>query len=343
MTQIKKLYLDVSGNDATENLMQLHETLEQTARGEDIVGKAAPKLLDIASPETHRIKLMSMLNDIVGGSNYIIGQFSNDHDMRYSAIAADDLVRKINHGKIITSIGVDVRNVQIPQLGVALTYSNEGQLLSLESNGSYPLDDLTRFSLGKDVLHFLSCCVEQDVALVFKKKEDGKESLEYVFDCSMYEKTPKDPVTGYNHFLGKDLLEFHGHAKTYGHILPTILGNLTKSLEIGTLDMLAIDLRGQNTHELYDSDGNVQEGIEARRFERDYITALRVHCDGQDVSIGCEKCPGQFKGILAYADVLFQELSDTSNPFEGGTCLDKSLYNRLKVVNKPVGGHHVRA
>ena len=148
----------------------------------------------------------------------------------------------------------------------------------------------------------------------------------------MYEKTPKDPVTGYNHFLGRDLMEFHGHAKTYGHILPTILGNLCKSFENGSLDMLVIDLKGQNVHSLVDSDGNVNESVQAVRFERDYITPIRQHCEGTDAKTGCGKCPGQLMGILAYADVLFQNVGDTSNPFEGGTCLDKSVYKNLKVI-----------
>ena len=323
MKPIKKIYVNLSGENAAQQLNYLRTNLSAEHRAGLPLG--TQRKVEVCSHDVHMRRLVDALAD---GYDFRFAQFAGNHDTRDSAIACDDLASKID------GIGIELhgengklRVVTLPQLGIELVYDEMARIKSLVVDNN----DITGSSsrvMQLDALHFMSCCIDQELALAVM---NGAE-MRYVFDSSMYEKTPKDPVTGFNRYLGRDLLEFHGKAKTFGAILPEILSHLCLAFVEGNLDMLVIDLRGQNVH----TDGEVQ----ARRFERDYITPIRRHCDGKDRYDGCGACAvGQFLGILAYADVKFQNAGDTSNPFEGGTCLDKSRYHELRVITQGVMKH----
>lgn len=224
-------------------------------------------------------------------------QFEENHDESASVFAADTIATMCK-GMEYHRFG-DIRIVHIKDKGI--TYDGRG--IIIEENGEG--------TLGHNALHYLAAQLHQDIAVVIKDREE----LRYVFDCSMYEKTPKDVDTGENMFIGRDLLEFHSKAKTYGHILPGIIQALATGLESGELDGLVIDLLGQNAY----SNGAIQ----IRRFERDNVIAIKED--------------GEMKGLLAYADVYFQ-LPGQRSPLDGGLYIPfsspKTFHRNFQVVKK---------
>lgn len=143
---------------------------------------------------------------------------------------------------------------------------------------------------------FMSCNVEQDFAFCAFRGD----KLMYLFESSIYEKTPKNALTGENPFLGQDLIEFHTKNKNFGPLFPEIFGNLLQNFRENKLDELVIDLRGSKIY----TDGTQH----VRRFERDYATAIRRD--------------GELKGMLVSADVFFQDVNETGNPYQGAPVIN---------------------
>jgi hypothetical protein len=156
----------------------------------------------------------------------------------------------------------------------------------------------------------MSCHVQQDFGVVIKKDE----KLVYTFDSAMFEKTPKDIVTGINYFLGRDLMEFHTRGPNFGTRMPGIFQNLVEALRTNKIDHLVVDLPGANVY----SDGKSQ----VRRFERDFVTPMKVESD--------------LDGFIVYTDVFFQDVNEPITPYNGGEFLDikdpKKFHQEFKVI-----------
>lgn len=146
--------------------------------------------------------------------------------------------------------------------------------------------------VGHSALQAMSCHVQQDFGVILKRDE----KFVYVFDCASFEKTPKDPVSGLNHFVGQDIAAFHGRAKTHGHVMPMVMHNLADALSRHALDMLIIDLNGAGRY----TDGT----IVVRRFERNYVVPMWDN--------------GRFAGMIVFADPFFQNETESADPFCGG-------------------------
>ena len=281
--RIKHLHIDLTGSGAGSELSGLVSRLD---------GSITPRLTDMGMTIAKQADYEQKLRELLGEKqNFRIAQFAEGYGLKDSALVADDIVHRLEHTGIRSTRDGDLRTVTIHPFGEMISYENNGLIVG-------------GLAQGRDVLHYMACVVRQDMAVVLKK--DGR--LIYSFDSSMFEKTPKDPVTGENRFLGQDILEFHGKAKTFGQMLPSLLDKLASSLGEHRLDLLTIDLRGGNIY----SDGHQQ----VRRFERDYAVSL-----------------GDNRGLLAYADVFFQDIAETRSPFKGGSSIDTAdFHSRFRVI-----------
>jgi hypothetical protein len=322
-TQLARaLYVNLSEQDAAEQLLELDRKLRLLSDSTvaDIGGfspmyKDVPKLkiepeevapvLELANDCEYKTRTVEML-----GANlaYKIAQFAKEHEVRDSALVADDLAQKLAHVGVKFKRRGKQRRIIVSTRKTEFTYDQYGTIQSASGPEIEKYSGLAEKLEGQDALHYLACHVQQDLAVVMKKGD----KMVYTFDCSMYEKTPKDVETGENKFLGKDLLDFHGKAETFGHILPNLLRNLVSCFSQGRLDLLEIDLKGANVY----SNGE----HEVRRFETDYVTPIVDN--------------GTFHGILAYADVLFQDAAETRSPYKGGIIVPHQVnfHKEYKVV-----------
>ena len=77
--------------------------------------------------------------------------------------------------------------------------------------------------VGVDAMNYLCTLLDHDVGVANTLKANDPDALVYSFDSSVYEKTPKDNITGIDHFVGRNFLEFHEKARTFGPILKKIM------------------------------------------------------------------------------------------------------------------------
>lgn len=280
MNNGKKLHLDLTRGSPAQELMNLGVLLSEISAGRV---ELSPQDID-----EHSIKLANQdeyehkYSELLGTKHqYRVTDFAKPLVEKRSAIGADYLAQRLLHtGTTIDRIaGHSI--VVVPNIA-EIIYDDRGVIIA---------SDVPEIR-GHDALHYLACCIAEDIALV--TNEDGK--LVYAFDCSMYEKTPKDPLTGINNYVGRDLLEFHGRAKTHGAILPVILRNLTACMQSGALDQLTIDLIGNNTY----SDGK----IHVRRHETDYVEPIMTQ--------------NGLAGLMAHAEVIFRETKADGTPNKQG-------------------------
>lgn len=150
---------------------------------------------------------------------------------------------------------------------------------------------------GVHALALLAAFVGQDFGLVLRHES----RLRYAFDCSAFEKTPKDIDTGYNHYVGLDFLEWHRRIPKLGEPLAELFELLDRAFESDSLDLFTVDLRGRNLY----TNGT----LVVHRYERDYVLPLR-HPEGRHL------------GFVNFADVFMKEIAEERRPQEGGTYFD---------------------
>lgn len=316
----RRLHLDLTDSTLmhrniggfTRELDRLYNT-----RSSHIVPQELEEALSLASPELIDKKLKD-------DGEFKIAHFAVTHSKLDSVLAAEEIARRTPGINLLSDENVGL--IDVPGRGIVASYlPGTGAILTAEGIDMPRKEGVPSSQSGMDVLHLMSCLVEQDVAYVVKL---GR-ALIYDFDASRHEKTPKDPVTGENHFVGREIIEFHDRAKTVGPQIAHTLRYLTANFAVGTIDHLTVDLRGANTY----SNGDVT----VHRFERDHFVPIYTpgrRPDGSDhresmntfVLIDNGKKPlARLHGILGYAEVFFQPEGETKSPFEGGTVVDVPL------------------
>jgi len=289
----RRLHLDLLGSaeENRHNLSDLSKKLDKTAPvSETKIG------LTLSSENEFLAKYAEMMGHLL---SYQITHKSPNHTAADSYEIATEIIRRL--GVPVIREG-DATQVVIPNRA-HISYNRFSGVISESSN---PL------LVGRDCLDYIACNVHEDLAAVMPEKG----VLVYEFDSSMYEKTPKNPRTGENMYIGKKFIDFHGAAKTYGAMLPEIFHKLRRAFSEGRLDVLTIDLRGGNVH----TDGHTQ----VRRFERDHLVPI-YDIFTKILPLPDALVPMQYNrviGMLAFADVVFQREGDKLSPFEGGLYLD---------------------
>ena len=290
---VKKLYVDLAGQHVAEELNSLSRRLELMS-----VGQAAAD----HGPTTVELKLseredyLRKLSELNGKKlPFRIAQFEKGHDSSHiSAIAADRVMDDLEPTGL--RIADYSRMMRIVERDGRLLFSYSTLLGQAFAPVRYEDRPRKNDFSGVDVLHYLACNIEQELAFVQKKGD----ALVYVFDSSRFEKSSKDPETGENKYLGMDLVNFHRGVKGFGHVLPGIMTGIANAMEQGSLDLLTIDLRGNHVY----TDGEQQ----VKRFERDHLVPVR---SGKNLV-----------GIIGYADVHFQDVGQFMSPYKGGSEID---------------------
>jgi thiazole biosynthesis protein ThiH len=280
---LRSLNLNVCGDKTSvqENLRELFRKLSDTISGDEEISLQEEKVLFTLAPQE---MFEAKLGEITGGdSQYKIAQFAESHSGEDSLMILKSIAPHLEQTGMEVKINEDdTMEIIIPERD-RIKIDNRGKVLSSEHQEA----------IGVDGLHFISCFLRQDLAAVLKK--EGK--FRYALDISSFEKTPKDP-TGRNLYLGKDIVDFHSKAPNFGAMLGVLFEKLIKAFETGKLDLLSVDLRGQNIYKRGDSS-------KVKRFERDRFIPI------QDKN-------GEIVGIFGVADVFFQDEEETMTPFEGG-------------------------
>ncbi|MFA6072898.1 MAG: hypothetical protein WC758_02200 [Candidatus Woesearchaeota archaeon] len=295
------LYLNVIGTieEVGKNLKQLGMNLG-ALQGENMHLESSYNLplFSLATNAEHAMKR----NDLLGRAvNFEVAHLDSAHKRVDSAKFAIALAERMNPLDVLVTKEKTFTVIDILPLNEVLAFNRNGIV-------NYSRDKEVR---GKDALKVIASYIHQDVGILVV----DNQKLVYTFDSSMYEKTPKDIVTGNNKFIGQDAFAFHGKAKNFGHVLPELFRGLKRNFENGKLDGLIIDLKGGNSY----SNG----GMYVRRFERDYVVPVIQN--------------GNLQGIIAYADVFFQaDVPQGISHFDGGKFLkidDPATFHRdFKVI-----------
>lgn len=273
---MKKLHVDVRG-DKEKVFLSLQSLMAKLEKQKPIIKSENGFELQKSNQEVAAEKF----NELFGkGENYQYAEFSENFS------AAETLIFLEN---MIPLLDKNLKSYFSP-LNLKLGILGE---IKFDKNGIITHADCAD-AIGKNVLHFFLCHIQQDASGVLFR---GKK-LEYVFDVSVFEKTPKD-AAGKNQFLGKDLVGFHGKSSNFGSMLGGLIQSLFESFSRGKLDLLTIDLLG-NPHE-------ISANKKIHRFERDFILPLRKN--------------RKVVGLMAFANVFFQETTQTNSPYEGGNFL----------------------
>ena len=296
---MRNLYLDIRGEpqEVALRLTNLSTQLENVRCGREVVDPAESTFsIQLADGD----QVAYRQGELMGRDTpFLSFARANDLTGAEDALIARNLARACG-AHIRQSEGLT--HITLPQIDCGIAIDNEGVIVGCAG--------LRGDEVGQSATAFLAALVKQEVAVVIKR---GGNFI-YGFECASFEKTPKDPATGKNYFIGRDLMEFHGRAKTHGRTLPTLLRNLCGAVSSRQLDLCIIDLNGAGRY----TDGKTV----VRRFERDYVTAL---WDGH-----------KFSGLIAYADVFFQNPSVSQSPFEGGNYLQVEgpgdFHSRFRLV-----------
>lgn len=271
MKTVKHVHVDLVRGDSRNSILQLIS---------DLHAPVQPQLtylpLTLCENITYQKKL-DRLNEKSDG--YVYSQKAASHLSSNSALVVDELVGFLEHTGTRLHRDGDLRRLHIKHRDISLSYDEQGII----TRGA---------GKGLDVLEYLACNLAQDIAIVLRTDD---QKLIYDYDCSMHEKTPKNPITGVNEHIGRDLKDIHKESRTLGRILPYVISLVDERLHKNQLDLLTVDLRGANKY----SNGKQ----EIRRYERDYLVPLKL-------------------GILAYADVHYQDVNETTSPYEGGCCIE---------------------
>ncbi len=292
---MKTLYVDVRGDkdQVFSNLQSLSDQLEKHA----FVEKSYDFFMLQAGTKN---VLSEKLNELLGNeTSYAYAEFSDSLSVPEQLLFLQNMALFFN----------PFLREKFPTFCL-----NEGVLGNVRFDKSGTIVHSPFFPLsgaeGKNLFHFFLSHLKQDTAGVLFR--DGK--LEYVFDVSVFEKTPKN-AHGKNQFLGKDLIAFHGESKNFGKMLGELIKKLFLSFSSGSLDMLVIDLLGA-PHSLLNEK-------QIRRFERDFVLPVR---NGPRVV-----------GMMAFADVFFQDVSELLSPYEGGLVIN-GIETQKDVISLVKGG-----
>lgn len=231
---------------------------------------------------------------------------TNEHEFiaKFSEMMGHKLSFQITHKspRHRAADSVLIAKELVPRLNLEMRQEDEFWVVDIPNRATIKFDERGTISastnphlFGRDCLQFIACNVHEDFGVVMLN--DGK--LEYDFDSAMFEKSPKDAVTGENKFIGRDFVGFHSQGKNFGHMLPEIFGKLVKAFSDGRLETLTIDLRGAHIF------GNGR--IDVRRFERDFVVPIMKPL---------------FRGMLVFTDVFFQDVNEKKSPFDGGSGIE---------------------
>jgi hypothetical protein len=275
-SSIAVVHLDLTGTveDSRRNLRELSGKLEGK-----IEAVNATDRLTLTNEHEYLAKFAELMGHTL---KFQITHAAPDHDPFFSVLVANELLARMEDARMeqqgaITKVEFPGRaTIEFGRSGIILTSSNPNLL-------------------GKDCLRYIACNVHEDFGVIRQRHA----VMTYDFDSAMFEKTPKDVRTGENRFIGRDFVEFHSQAKTFGHMLPQVFRSLLEGFYRMTLDMLTIDLRGANVY--------TNGSICVRRFERDHVVPIYQR---------------DFKGMIVYTDVFFQDVNETKSPFEGGSSLE---------------------
>ena len=294
----KSVYLDLicSGDALADRLEQAHKSIVSDVgqRAESIFGTLR---LTKASVEMTNAKLTELLEG--PGGSFSMYQTDNNVDGALLLAAARALS---------------------PYVGAAgFSFSEDHSVVYVDGFGEMEIDDKgyvrtcpVRPNLrGMHVLSVLAAFVNQDFGVVLHVCD----KLRYAFDCSAFEKTPKDVESGHNHFVGLDFLEWHRRIPRLGKPLAELFGDMDKAFAADTLDLFTIDLRGRNLY----TDGN----IVVHRYERDYVVPLRLP-------------DGKYLGFVNFADVFMKDIGEETRPQLGGAYFDvgcpKQFHHEFAVI-----------
>lgn len=279
------LHLDVRAEMpvVAERLQALQKSMQDLALGQGRELLHRMKLpLTCASPEVTSLKLAELLDP--QSAPYRVAEFSETHTGKDSMAITRMLLPILKGTGIVGAIEKDYGVITFPTVGT----------VQADEHGEVIAADDARF-LGKDIYHLLSCHIEQDLATVMKKGS----GYVYTSDISRFEKTPKN-AQGRNAFLGRDIVEFHSKAPNFGARLGKLFQTIIGAFESGDLEMLVVDLNGQNVYDV--------NSRPFRRFERDHFLPI----PGEN---------GECIGFIGIAEVQFQPTSETRTPYEGGDVL----------------------
>ncbi len=273
----KIIHLNLLGNkeEQEKNLIYLRDNLEGQINETNIehwltLTNEEEYVTKFAELMGHKIPYSILASEMTGEESFLI---------------SNEIVSRLNLPEIyILSDDKKTKVVKFSDRDLIM-YNQRGEII----------DSSNKDLIGKNSLDYISCNIHEEIATVMLRGH----KLIYAFESSMFEKTPKNIITGKNNYIGRDFMKFHGKAKTFGHVLPAVFKEMIKAFSKYELDMLTIDLRGNNIY----SNNNLR----VRRFERDYILPIR------DIRNNA------FKGLLGYADVFFQNIEETKSPFEGGS------------------------
>lgn len=306
----KSLYLDVRGSasNVQAQLQRLCASLDtlDTRNPDGLID--IPLTLALAPPDVIKAKLAELLDP--DHMPYRMAEFAESHTGEDSVAIVRAMLPLITDPGITGHIE---QNEQIneglfvafvPGIGVGFDmgrgYRRSGGIIKFSTigivhfGGGGKITAATdRRFLGKDIYHLLACHIDQDLATVMKK---GNKFI-YTSDISRFEKTPKND-RGHNRFLGRDIVEFHARAPNFGATLGPLFQKIITEFTAGNLDMLVVDLNGQNQFTL-------ENGEQVRRFERDHFIPIK------DIK-------GKCIGFMGIADVNFQPVTETRSPLEGG-------------------------
>ncbi len=243
-------------------------------------------IITSASPEKTAAKLRELTEE--NYDEYKIAEFADSFN-------GDDLFLILENLKYaLRDLDIEITQPDPDKYKATLPNGDE---VYFDNNGQITASKL-KSTVGKNILQYIMCFVDQDFASVIEK--DGK--FIYVCDISSFEKTPKDD-NGENRMLGKDFLEFHSHAPNFGHQLSKVLPKMLQSFANRDTDMFIVDLSGLKEYRIGD-------GKSVKRFERDKFLPL---FDKE----------GRLKGFVGFADVYFQDSSANTDPLEGGDYHDE--------------------
>lgn len=189
-----------------------------------------------------------------------------------------------------------------PYLTEAGVRQLDGNRFTAEGFGQIEVDDEGNVTvapeipsvIGKPLLAVMAAFSAQDFGVVIRQPT----GLRYAFDCSAFEKTPKDVDSGQNHYVGLDFLEWHRRIPKLGKPLADLFERLDHQFSAGALDLFTIDLRGRNLY----TDGK----LVLQRYERDYVVPLRHPTAG-------------YLGFVNFADVFMREQGEERRPHDGGS------------------------
>ncbi len=326
----KVLYLDLSTPNAKENLIrfrgQLKDSLDGKIEFSESIRNDSLTLSDMDL-------FMHRFSDY-GNRKQVINRMSSDMKLDEKLLCASEIARRlansydnVNLTETLPGVFHTDFNVVRPEGIVCFNYRQNlrdkdgipGRFCPEHDGGSCMRTNSKQFKkilfgrqpykpiYGLSQCMFMSCNVEQDFAFCAFRGD----KLMYVFESSIYEKTPKDALTGENIFLGQDLIEFHTKNKNFGPLFPEIFGNLLQNFRENKLDELVIDLRGSKVY----TDGTQF----VKRFERDYATPVLRD--------------GELKGMLVSADVFFQDVNEKGHPFQGAPVINHD-YNFHKIFQE---------